>query len=116
MENLNLLNDFFGYIPNFHDSEITEVNLNRTGPNINMAIHIFEITPRITVGKSCLVYIIFEGVVEMELRDFNIQNVIFEIDFLKMDGVIKTTIDSSYGLNGYIVASKVYINELKELS
>jgi hypothetical protein len=121
IENFRLVSDFFGYTPNFHDSEICKIDLDRNGPSAIMTIYICETSSDIDehgkykIAKPCLVNFKFENLLEIELKDFNIQNVIFELEFIQESEGIKTIIDSSYGLNGYILCSKVSVLDLKEL-
>lgn len=114
IDNIESLTNFFGYTPNFHDAEILMVTLDRNGPEINMDINIsgtFE-----GKEKSCIVTLKFENVYKMELQDFNIQNVIFEIELIKLKSGIKTIIDSSYGLSGFIISLNVMITKLIKLN
>jgi hypothetical protein len=112
--NIEILTNFFGYTPNFHDAEILKVTLDRNGPEINMDIIITEISEG--KEKACIVTLKFENVYKMELQDFNIQNVIFEIKLLKLKSRIKTIFESSYGLSGFIISLNVIITNLIKLN
>jgi hypothetical protein len=119
IENYRILSDFFGYNPNFHDAEIIEVDLDIKKLFLKLTIHVFEITSDIDsngkyrIQKSCFVDLIFENLLELELGEIDLQNIIFNLDFTKHPRGIKTLIESSCGLNGYILSSKVSFVNLR---
>jgi hypothetical protein len=89
------LHDWFGYWPDFHDAEVIEVNLRRSGES-SFKIHTWQMTDRADEKgfylstKHVIVEFLLENILGMEIEGFNHQNVI-----------------SSLGLrltpNGYIV-------------
>jgi hypothetical protein len=120
IENSNLVCDFFGYFPSFHDSEILDVRMDRNGAVINMTIKAIEMSSEIENGKylinkECKIEFKFISVLGMELKDFNNQNVLDEIVFKKESKGIETIIKSSYGLEGYIISSGVSIISLASI-
>ena len=121
IENFHTISDFFGYSPNFHDSEIMEVHFDSYKLFLMLTIYMFETTSDIDSNgnykkqKSCFFNLNFENVIELELEDLNIQNVIFDLTFTKEKQGLKTIIDSSCGLNGCIVSSKVSVTNFKQI-
>ena len=115
VDNLKLLTDYFGYTPSFHDAEILSVFLDRNGPDIEMRINLSEYSSNINkdgkydVIKSCIIVLKFHDIIKMELRDFNRQNVLFDMSIIKDNKTVTTKIESSYGLDGYIISSHVSI-------
>jgi hypothetical protein len=111
----------FGYFPTFHDAEIVVICLNRNSTpelayptvSIEFTLHGWELTSEITstghyrLSKHHLVRFRFDGVDEVDLRDFNHQNVLFELKIFEIDSPgarLKVEFGSSYGLEGGFVA------------
>lgn len=111
IENSTLIIDFFGYFPSFHDFEILHVSMDISGPEIHMVIYAFEMSKEVkdrkyVHEKNCRIRFKFSNILGMELKDFNNQNVLSELSFKKEKEGIKTSIKSSYGLNGTIISSR----------
>lgn len=89
-EGAELLTNWFGKWPSFHDAEILSVTMHRAGsdphghrrPIISVEMHAFQMTPEtdgkgfFKLTKHCVMTLVFEGVEGMALHDFNHQNVI----------------------------------------
>lgn len=112
VKNNEILSNILGYFPSFHDDEIRNVYFNNDGPNIEFEI---IISRHHELDKSYMVKIVFSNISEYRLEDFCHQNAIFELKFIDINGLIKTDIISSIGLNGYIISSEVEIVSLKEI-
>ena len=86
IENSRLLTDVFGRWPSFHDAEVLRVLLDRGtpqpyGPWLQATIHVFEMTSQIERGAYVLKNHVaatfrFIEIYELELTDFNQQNVL----------------------------------------
>lgn len=111
----------FGYFPAFHDAEIIGLSLNRNATpelsyptvSIEFTLHGWEMTSEITptghyrLSKHHLVRFRFDGVDEVDLRDFNHQNALFELKISEIDppgARLKVEFSSSYGLEGGFTA------------
>ena len=113
VEDASRLTSVFGYWPSFHDAEVLQVSLDRSGPDgpsLEAKIHVFGVTnPSGPTGHSVLKNHIlatlrFSGIALKRLEQFNGQNVLFDlemtaIDPAKSDGrKIAVNMSSSYGL------------------
>jgi hypothetical protein len=91
IKNSHLLTDLFGYWPSFHDAEVMKIILDREGndlahgPTIIASIYVFQMTSKVNndgkyiLKNHILADLRFDGVVELELYDFNHQNVLGEL-------------------------------------
>ncbi len=76
---------WFGYVPSFHDAEIVDLHLNRSGPS-NLRVHTWDMDPgNRTEGspafrKHIVVTFVLEEVVGLDLKDFSPQNVIMGLE------------------------------------
>lgn len=76
VRNSDLIEDFLGYFPTFHDAKILSVVLDHDIPNITMDISISCWTGNVdsqgyyTADKSGIVKIVFSKIEHMELHDF----------------------------------------------
>ena len=108
------LHDWFGYWPSFHDAEIMSLHLNRHGLSF-LLIHTWEMTSKVdergfyVLEKHVVVEFVLEGVSEMDLCDFNHQNVILGLSLERKDAEYVLTLDPCYGLGGTISVEKVSI-------
>ncbi len=120
IENNKAVLDVFGYWPSFHDGEIHKLVLDRTKrtdsgdfiPCIELIIHGWEMTSEVDekgyykLHKHHLIHFLFEDVYDVELNDFNLQNVISELEFEvlpkndKGETPLNVILDPCYGLNG----------------
>jgi hypothetical protein len=107
----------FGYWPSFHDAEVTWIKLDRRpfgegyGPTLEAMVHAFEITSEVGVDgcyvlrHHVLVHFRFCGVVELQLAEFNHQNVLFGLGISDLHKRQLETVkfgvrfDSSFGVN-----------------
>jgi len=106
------LHDWFGYWPNFHDAEIINLHLNRTGSS-SLRVHTWETTKDVdqkgyyVLAKHIVVEFVFETVSGLSLNGFSQQNVIFRLGIEKTDTGYGLTLDECYGLAGSIEAEKM---------
>jgi len=103
------LTSWFGHWPSFHDAEIINLTLNRTGISI-LKIHTWEMTNEtdgsghFVLGKHVLVTFQFEEIISLDLADFNQQNVLFGLDLSRTDDGFRMVLDPCYGVSGTIAA------------
>ena len=87
IQNIHLLTDVFGKFPSFHDAEVHRINLIRGetrsfNPTLMAVINVFEMTSEIdeknhyVLKNNVLVEFHFSGVRNLELVNFNNQNVL----------------------------------------
>jgi Immunity protein 50 len=80
-----LLAWFGGYVPSFHDAEIIDLHLNRTGAS-TLRIHAWEMDPDHRTEewppftKHVIVTFVLEGIIGLDLEDFSPQNVIMGLE------------------------------------
>lgn len=110
------LHDWFGYWPNFHDGEVIQLRLSRTGTS-SMLVHAFQMTSQLdkdgyyVLDKDILVEFQLEGVSDLGLEGFNHQNVIFSLTIEKTENGYRPDMHSSYGLAGTIDASAISLRQ-----
>jgi hypothetical protein len=108
---------FDGSIPSFHDSEIVELALERENSRCRLKVHGFRMTPDlddrgyyITV-KHVVIAFQFEHVAELELSDFNHQNIIDGLNLSRQpNGNFLLKMEPCYGLWGKIEAANLQIS------
>jgi hypothetical protein len=91
---------WFGGDPSFHDGEVLELHLDRSGTSW---IRIM------TVYKPAIITFAFRDITNLELADFSCQNVISSLDLEKRDGVLRLTMGPCYGIAGFIEAKWVSV-------
>jgi hypothetical protein len=108
--------DWFGEWPSFHDAEVIRIHLNRSGPSY-IDVHAFRMTSEVTptghyrCDKHAVVTFAIEDIVEMELYDFNLQNVIAGLGFVSTEeSLLKVTLHACYGAQGFLVARKITLS------
>ncbi|UOQ74161.1 Imm50 family immunity protein [Hymenobacter cellulosilyticus] len=111
----------FGYWPTFHDAEITKAAFEANPghwPSVRFTIAAFEMTAEVDAkgyyqqAKHCTIELLFEGVREIEFEGFSHQNVILSLEFEQNESQIHCTLDSSAGLDAFIVAQQVSVLSL----
>lgn len=127
--NFGLVTDRFGSWPSFHDSEILRIELSRSlevrRPNtvLRMDIYVFISSPEIDargyykLENPSVVSFLFEDIDDLDIEDFNHQNVIEELLFSRIvDGRIEVKIHSIFGLFGSFSCSEVLVTAVKPWS
>jgi hypothetical protein len=92
---------WFAGEPSFHDGEVLELHLDRSGPSW---IRIM------TAYKPAIVTFTLEDITDLELADFSCQNVISGLDLEKRDDVFHLTMGPCYGIAGFIDARRVSVD------
>ena len=105
---------WFGYMPSFHDAEVLDLKLTRSGTSM-IRVHAFEVTDQInTQGsfictKHVIVKFVLDGVTNLSLNGFNHQNVISGL-FLRQTGEgYELRLEPCYVLEGTITADHVHV-------
>ena len=105
---------WFGFWPTFHDGEVMWVHLDRSGPS-RIRVHTWERTNELDsrryyiCRKYVIVTFIFENVRDLELAEFNHQNVVAAITLTKDPNGYKLELWPCYGLNGTVTAESIRI-------
>ena len=121
----------FGYWPSFHDAEVIWLRLDRgdidagVRPSLEMKVHTWEMTSDIgldgyyVLRNHVLVEFRFDGIDELSLEAFNLQNVLFglEIKSGRDRGVpdvnLLVDLDPSFGLGGSFVCRTATVKQVE---
>lgn len=102
-----LLDWFGGRAPSFHDAEVLSITLDRNGASCTFKIHAFEMTSEIdgrgyfVSTRHTVVTLRFGEVSDLELADFNHQNVLMGLSLSKSpEDEFVLNLDPAYGLGG----------------
>jgi hypothetical protein len=107
-----LLDWFDGRVPSFHDAEVVDLSLDREKARCRIRVHAFQMTSEVdakgffVLDKHVLVSFHLEGVANLELNDFNQQNVIFGLALSRTaEQGFRLELDPCHGLFGFVEAS-----------
>ena len=107
--------EWFGSWPTFHDAEVTRIHLNRSGASY-IDVHVFRMTSQISstghyvCDQHAVVTFEIEGILSMEMVDFNRQNVVSGIAVSRTDaGITKLVLGGCYGAQGFLEAEKMSV-------
>ncbi|TGD77973.1 Imm50 family immunity protein [Hymenobacter wooponensis] len=119
--NAEVVRQFFGYWPSFHDAEITKVTFEANRgyhAAATFVINAFGMTKEGQTNrfskpvKHCTIELQFIDIQEVEFDCFSHQNVIFDLLIEESGSNLKCTFDSSVGLDASIVAKEVRVLSL----
>jgi hypothetical protein len=105
---------WFGYWPSFHDAEVLDLELHRTG-NSRIRIHAFEMTDQVNAQgffvciKHVIVNFVLEGVTNLHLDFFNGQNVISGLRLKQTVEGYEVILERSHGMEGSITADRIHL-------
>lgn len=108
------LYEWFGYWPSFHDAEVIEVHFSRSGASW-LKIHTWHTTNDVDssnffiTNKDIVVTFKLKDVLELELDEFNHQNVIFGLELKPVEQGIELELEPCFGASGRLVAKQVEI-------
>jgi hypothetical protein len=112
----DLLRWFDGRVPTFHDAEVLTLALDRKAETDNVSIYTFELTPDLdekgffVLTKHVAVCFQLSGITNLELTDFNHQNVIDGLLLSRTEsGGFRLELKPCWGLSGFIEAQTVTI-------
>ncbi len=129
IENSNLILDWFGFWPSFHDSEVIAINLIRSlhgkerGSVVSVSVYAFQMTSELDeksfykLVKHCVIELEFENIDSIELDGFNHQNALDGIEFSHVQSLngkpaISVVFNSAYGVGFDLVCSKARVVSL----
>lgn len=129
--NSEAVTEIFDHWPSFHDAEVVSIRLDRgsaTGPEgeavkptLEADIYVFEMTDHVEPDgfyesrKHTLVTFAFRGIEELELKEFNHQNVLFELGFQDISDrhleVVKWAVNfaSSFGVEASFLCNEIAV-------
>jgi hypothetical protein len=108
IENTELIESIFGGWPSFHDAEIHSISITRdcdSGPQMDVTIHHWEMTSDVdargyfVLRHHTLSTLRFSGVSDLQLADFNHQNVLFDLEISESgsDSRFSVSMPTSFG-------------------
>lgn len=106
---------WFGAEPTFHDAEVVGIALNNRSPTCVVQIHAWRTHTEVDErgfyrrDRHAVVSFIFLEVVQLELRDWMHQNVLFGLSIEPRADGHSLSFDSSFGLDGNIVGKGLRI-------
>lgn len=115
IEGAKALIDWFGFVPNFHDAELLDIELfsNRSG---RLCLHAFRMTDKVDekgnyiLDRHVLVTLTLEEVREMSLDYFELIGIVSRLRVTKTGNGYRVEWESSYGVDGAIVAKNIRID------
>ena len=111
----DLLAWFGGHVPSFHDAEVISLELDRAGATCRIRVHAFESTGDIdqagyyVLARHAVVTFELGGVTELELADFNHQNVLYGLRIDREANGYHVELEPCWGLSGFLKAQTVQI-------
>ncbi len=110
--------EWFGFIPDFHDAEILDIELSRQKAGL-LQFHAFRMTNQLDssghyiLDRHVLVNLVMEGITDLSLSDFHLPGIVSQLWIKKVGDSFRIAWDASYGVSGTITAKSVRI-ELDE--
>jgi hypothetical protein len=106
--------DWFGYWPSFHDAEILDVHLARSGSS-SIRVLTWHVNREVIENgyyrqeREAIVTFSLTGITDLELAGFSTQNVIFGLGLELSANGIRLVLSPCYGLAGYVDAAVVRV-------
>jgi hypothetical protein len=106
---------WFGRIPSFHDCEVVSIDLHRAPEPSIVCVHAFLMTPELddqgyyVLDKHALVSFRLFEVREVNIMDWNHQNVLDSIAIEDVENGFRLMLEGTYGADGHITAAAVEI-------
>jgi hypothetical protein len=106
--------EWFGYWPSFHDAEVLDLRLCRSGPS-TIRVHTFETTDLVNSDgffvciKHVVVSFVFDQVANLNLNYFNAQNVINELHLRQISDGYQLTLEPCHGIEGTITGDRIRV-------
>jgi Immunity protein 50 len=108
--------DWFGYSPNFHDAEVTSIDLRRGLEASTIRIHAWR-TNRDTTeegyfrqDRHALITFAIKGITSLKLEGWNHQNVLSELWLDRTADGFVLHLPEIYGLDGKISAADISVS------
>lgn len=119
VQNASLVTGFFGKWPSFHDAEVLSIELDRTGPTIVFHLYVFEMSgDRDEHGyykqqKHCVITFRCTGIEDLNICEFNEQNVIAGLAVENIQNGLRTVLSSCYGISAKWKCQTMEVVEVK---
>ena len=106
--------EWFGEWPNFHDAEVLELYLSRNGVSririqTWLTSDVVDERGYFRRDKETVVTFHLTGIVDLEIKDFSVQNVLACVEVSAKQDVTRLVLWPCYGLGGYIEARHVEV-------
>jgi hypothetical protein len=119
IEGAQIVLNWFGYWPSFHDAEVVSILLDRSGKS-KVRVHAFEMTSEVDANgyfvstKHAIITFELEGFVSDEtgsthLNWFNHQNVLSGASVRQVVGGYELVLDGIYGVDGSLYCEKLNV-------
>ncbi|QHL86623.1 hypothetical protein GU926_03870 [Nibribacter ruber] len=124
IENAAAVVNHFGYWPSFHDSEVLSIKFERSlemgMPTVEMKVYAFEMTDKVIDGyyemvKFCIIDFLFIDLQTSDIQDFNHQNAVLGLDFVKEGEDLKCEIHAAYGVDGQLTSRKIRVVSVEHI-
>ena len=105
---------WFGYWPDFHDAEVLEIDLNRSG-STRVFVHTFEMSNQVgecgcyVCLKHVIISFLLEGLKTIQLQRFNHQNVVSEVALVRTKQGFQLFLEQCSGVAGSLTAERISI-------
>jgi hypothetical protein len=106
----NLLLEWFGRAPTFHDAKLIEINFSGKGKGL-LRVHTWNLTNEVdtkghfVLEKHAIVTFALEGVSAVHCEDFDkLPSIIFNLEITKVGEHWRIEWDASYGVTGLVTA------------
>lgn len=128
IRNRELLTNIFGQWPSFHDAEVLRVELDRDCCTLVAQIYVFRMTNTVDLDgyyvleNKTTVAMKFTGVVDLEMRWFNHQNVLWALEIIDIRSQqlerinFEVSFPSSYGLEAQFKCESIEVVSVQPYS
>lgn len=122
IKNASLVTDFFGHWPSFHDAEVLEIHLDRINVSMSLKLYAFEMFKEVDdkgyykQDKHCHIVLKFIQLDELELADFNQQNVISGLHIESAEDALMVSISPCFGLGGGFKCKNIEVMALEAVA
>lgn len=121
VENYDNLISAFGEWPSFHDAEVRSLVLDSSGPDLELTIYVFRTgSEQNAKGQfirfdEFLVGIRFSAISELNISDFNEQNVLAGLSLAEEPNGRRVGLDGLYGLTGSFLCEAIEIRQVDRI-
>lgn len=104
--------EWFGRIPRFHDAKLREITLSSVAPS-QLRISAWNMTDKVDdkgffiLEKHAVVTITLHAVKSVNLSDFDLPGIIFDLEISKIGDMFKMVWSGSYGVEGSLTAKEL---------
>lgn len=112
----NVLEEWFGFSPNFHDAEVISLDLRREPEPSIIRVHAWRTNSDLDgkghyrTDRHAIVSFEITGISEMRLDGWNRQNVLFEMWVTSTEDGFEIYMPASHGVEGKLVAKSVKVS------